>query len=89
MVTNGIRSEIELCRLNYYTAWIQQNGQYSPAVSRFTEKELLSGLPFYTENEPVRFARNKKSLSDFEGQAMIYAMRWLMRYNRRLERGLF
>jgi hypothetical protein len=87
MVTNGIRSEIELCRLNFSTAWQQKDGHYSPAVSRYTHAELSSGLPFYTDNEPVRFSRNKGQRHIWQGRVDVYAMRWMDRYNRMLDNG--
>lgn len=87
MVTNGIRSEIELCKVNFSTAWLQKSGHYSPAISRFTYAELMSGLPFYTENEPVRFTRNKGQVVMWHGSAEVYAMKWMQRYNRMLENG--
>jgi len=89
MVTNGIRSKIDLCRLNYSSAWKQKDGSYSPAVSIYTEAELSSGLPFHTDNQPVRFACNKGERSHMKGHVEVYALNWLARYNRRLEKGLF
>jgi len=89
MVTNRIRSQIELCSLNFASFWKQENSRFLPAVSRFTEQELASGLPFYTEHEPIRFARNKRYLCEISIDAMLYAQKWMDRYNRRLEKGLF
>lgn len=88
MVTNRIRSEIELCRLNYSAPWLQKDGTFSPAVSRYTEQELRSGLPFHVDNEPVRFTRNKKQISHLKGHVEVYALNWLGRYNRLLEKGI-
>lgn len=87
--TNRIRSKIELCRLNFSTAWLQKDGTFSPAVSVYTHAELSSGLPFFTENEPVRFTRNKAKVTRLKGHAEVYAINWMARYNRRLEKGLF
>lgn len=84
----SLRSEVELCTLNTYGAWQEEKGRlYSPFVSRFTRAELHSGLPFHTENEPVRFSRHGKIRS--QKWAEMYALRWMTRYNRRLMNRLF
>lgn len=86
-LNNKIRSPGELCKLNTSLAWRNADRSYSPAVSRFTLQELRSGIPFYVENEPVRFSRrpSTKSKDGAEG----YALRWMLRFNRWLEKGLF
>lgn len=89
MFTNGIRSDLELRRLNFSTAWPQKDGTFSPAVSIYTHAELSSGLPFHTDNEPVRFTRNKSKVTRLKGQAEVYALNLLARYNRMLEKGFF
>jgi hypothetical protein len=89
MVTKGISSELDLQRLNFSRAWQQEDGAFCPTVSRYTHAELASGLPFHTDSEPVRFTRNKTKVTRLKGQAEVYAMRWLARFNRRLEKGLF
>ena len=88
-ITNRIRSDIELHLLNFSSAWQQKDGSFSPAVSVYTHAELSSGLPFFTDNEPVRFTRNKDQITPLKGHAAVYALTWLARYNRRLKAGLF
>lgn len=85
--SNGIRSEIELCLLNTARSWLQDNGLHCPIVSRFSLAELRSRLPFFTENEPVRFSRNKKKHNEDPILADAYAVKWMMRYNRLLLNG--
>lgn len=89
MVTNQIRSDVELRRLNFSTAWPQKDGTFSPAVSVYTRAELASGLPFHTDNEPIRFTRNKSKVTRLKGHAEVYALNLLARYNRMLAKGIF
>jgi len=89
MITNRIRSETELKRLNFSRAWIQADGTFCPTVSCYTHTELASGLPFHTDPEPVRFTRNQSKVTRMKGHAEVYALNLLARFNRRLEKGLF
>ena len=84
--SNGIRSELDLCKLNFYGVWGSMEGGHSPIVSVYTREMLRSGLPFQTDPEPVRFARRKMN-DQPKGVIEMYAVRWLTRYNRMLANG--
>lgn len=87
-----IRSATDLTLLNYSgtwlnEAWLNEAGTFTPVVSRYTQEELKSGLPFHADPEPVRFARNRAAITRLKGRAEVYALNWLARYNRMLKKG--
>lgn len=78
---------LRLCRLNTSLAWKTLHGSYSPAVSVYSVDELRSGLPSHTDKRAVRFS--KRGVTKTEKGAEGYALRWMLRFNRMLENGMF
>ena len=83
MINNThVRSEAELKLMNFSGVWLNESGTWTPVVSCYTQEELKSGLPFFADSEPVRFARNRAAVTRLKGHAEVYAMNWMARYNR-------
>lgn len=80
-----VRTETELSLLQFSGTWLNEGNTWTPVVSRYTQAELKSGIPFHADPEPVRFAKNRAAITRLKGRAEVYALNWLARYNRMIQ----